>query len=99
MVGRACVMGDVKDPVAVLLDRDGHKEEMLRGLGLALGNLADVVEEYRSAWKSATGTGWAKGDLVKAGFVDPLKLPRGMDRLGVKESRHQVSPASASSVE
>lgn len=99
MVEGMCVMAEVKDPVAVLLDRDGHKEEMLRGLGLALGNLADVVEEYRSAWKSATGTGWAKGDLVKAGFVDPLKLPRGMDRLGVKESRPQVPPAPASSVE
>lgn len=92
-------MADVKDPVAALLERDEHKEEMLRGLGLALGNLADVVEEYRSAWKSATGTGWAKADLVKAGFVDPLKLPRGMDRLGVKERGSQVPPAPASSVE
>lgn len=92
-------MADVKDPVAVLLDRDGHKEEMLRGLGLALGNLADVVEEYRSAWKSATGTGWAKGDLVKAGFVDPLKLPRGMDRLGVEGRTQAPSAVLASSVE
>lgn len=92
-------MAGAKDPVAVLLGRDGHKEEMLRGLGLALGNLADVVEEYRSAWKSATGTGWTKGDLVKAGFVDPLKLPRGMARLGVKESRPQVPSGPASSVE
>lgn len=93
-------MAEMKNPVAVLLGRDEHKEEMLRGLGLALGNLADAVEEYRAAWRSATGTGWAKGDLVKAGFVDPLKLPRGMDRLGgMKEEGHARVPAAPASSE
>jgi hypothetical protein len=69
-------MTEMKDPVAALLERDEHREDMLRGLGLALRNLADVVGEYKSAWKAATGTGWAKADLVKAGFLDPVKLPR-----------------------
>lgn len=89
-------MADAKDPVAVLLDRDEHKEEMLRGLGLALGNLADVLEAYRVAWKSATGTGWAKNDLLRAGFVDPLKLPRGLGRLGAQRERGNVPVAPAS---
>ena len=69
-------MADVRDPVATLLDRDEHREDMLRNLGRGLNNLADVAEEYKVAWKAAVGVGWVKGDLVKAGFVDPSKLPR-----------------------
>ena len=73
--------------MVVLLERDGHKEEMVRSLGLTLAKLASAIEEYRAAWKSATGAGWARGDLLRAGFVDPLKLPRGLDRLGVQQRR------------
>lgn len=80
-------MAEVRDPVLVLLERDGHKEEVVRSLGMALAKLASAIEEYRAAWKSATGTGWARGDLLKAGFADPLKLPRGLDRLGMQQRR------------
>ncbi|MCI7513475.1 hypothetical protein [Schaalia hyovaginalis] len=64
------------DPVDKLLHRDEHREDMLRTLGLKLSTLLDVTDEYRAAWRAATGVGWAKGDLLKAGFVDPTRLPR-----------------------
>lgn len=68
-------MADVKDPVAALLDRDEHREDMLRNLGQSLNNLAEVTDEYKAAWKAAVGVGWLKADLARVGFVDPTKLP------------------------
>ncbi|MDY4263135.1 MAG: hypothetical protein SOX57_07375 [Schaalia hyovaginalis] len=64
------------DPVDKLLQRDEHREDMLRALGLKLSTLLDVTDEYRAAWRVATSVGWAKADLLKVGFVDPTRLPR-----------------------
>lgn len=64
------------DPVDKLLQRDEHREDMLRALGLKLSTLLDVTDEYRTAWRAATSVGWAKADLLKVGFVDPTRLPR-----------------------
>lgn len=64
------------DPVDKLLQRDEHREDMLRALGLKLSTLLDVTDEYRTAWRVATSVGWAKADLLKVGFVDPTRLPR-----------------------
>jgi hypothetical protein len=69
-------MADRDDPVAKLLERDENKGEMLRALGSAQTSLANVVAEYRDAWKAATGVGWARPDLLRAGFTDPNRLPR-----------------------
>lgn len=71
------------DPVGRLLERDEHRETMLRNLGNKLASLLESVDEYRDAWKATTGVGWAKADLLKAGFIDPVGLPRragGRDR-------------------
>jgi hypothetical protein len=87
-------MAGSDDPVAKLLEKDANKEEMLRALGSAQLTLADVVVEYRDAWKAATGVGWARGDLLKAGFTDPGRLPR----LGVRRDEsvgHGRAPLEA----
>lgn len=64
------------DPVEKLLERDEHRETMLRTLGSKLTTMWEVSDEYKDAWRAATGVGWARADLIKAGFVDPSKLPR-----------------------
>lgn len=64
------------DPVAILLQKDGSREEALRNLGGALEALEEAVASYREAFKDATSLGWPKTDLIKAGFTDPAKLPR-----------------------
>lgn len=64
------------DPVSKLLARDHTREDLLRTLGQNLTTLNEIIDEYRVAWRAATGVGWAKADLIKAGFTDPMKLPR-----------------------
>ena len=64
------------NPVDKLLAKDQHREDMLRALGSAHMTMLDVADEYRQAWKAAAGVGWARVDLLKAGFIDPTKLPR-----------------------
>lgn len=88
-------MADVKDPVAALLDRDEHREDMLRNLGQSLNNLAEVTDEYKAAWKAAVGVGWLKADLARVGFVDPTKLPRltGSPRAQTPTVKHAPSPS------
>ena len=66
----------ITDPVEKLLVRDAAKEGMLRQLGLAQRSLLEDAREFREAWKAATGVGWATVDLKKAGFCDPVRLPR-----------------------
>lgn len=78
------VPADKPSPVDVLLKADEEKNEMLRALGRALEGVDAAHSAYREAWRSARGTGWARADLVRAGFIDPARLPRG--RRGGRDS-------------
>ena len=64
------------NPVDKLLKKDEHREAMLRALGSAHTALNDAIANYRLAFKTATTIGWPKADLTKAGFPDPIRLPK-----------------------
>ena len=70
------------DPVTLLLQKDGSREEALRNLGSAL---EAPIASYREAFKDASAMGWPKTDLIKAGFTDPAKLPRSRKKNDVAE--------------
>lgn len=78
--------------VTQLLRADEHKAEMLHALGRAHDNFVSVKEEYRQAWRAATGVGWAKADLVRAGFLSPERLPR-VNNPQRRRSRRGEAPA------
>lgn len=59
------------NPLDKLLQKDEHREAVLRALGSAHTALDDAVVNYRLAFKAATSIGWSKADLTKAGFPDP----------------------------
>ena len=62
------------NPLDKLLQKDEHREAVLRALGSAHTALDDAVANYRLAFKAATSIGWSKADLTKAGFPDPTRL-------------------------
>ena len=64
------------DPLHKLLKKDEDREAAVRALGDAHHALDEVVATYRSAFKAATSNGWSKADLTKAGFPDPVRLPK-----------------------
>lgn len=64
------------NPLDKLLQKDEHREAVLRALGSAHTALDDAVANYRLAFKAATSIGWSKADLTKAGFPDPVRLPK-----------------------
>lgn len=66
-------MGSLADQ---LLRMDQSRADMLRDLETKQTLAFDAMDEYRAAWRAATGVGWAKGDLVCVGFLDPQRLPR-----------------------
>lgn len=68
------------NPVDKLLKKDEHRETMLRALGSAHTALDDAIANYRTAFKTATTIGWPKADLTKAGFPDPVRLPKASTR-------------------
>ena len=68
------------NPVDKLLKKDEHRETMLRALGSAHTALDDAIANYRLAFKTATTIGWPKADLTKAGFPDPIRLPKASTR-------------------
>ena len=68
------------NPVDKLLKKDEHREAMLRALGSAHTALDDAIANYRTAFKTATTIGWPKADLTKAGFPDPIRLPKATTR-------------------
>ncbi len=64
------------NPVDKLLKIDEDREATLRALGSAHTALDDAIATYRVAFKTATTIGWSKPDLTKAGFPDPVRLPK-----------------------
>lgn len=68
------------NPVDKLLKKDEHREAMLRALGSAHTALDDAIANYRVAFKTATTIGWPKAALTKAGFPDPVRLPKASTR-------------------
>lgn len=64
------------DPLATLLDADQHRAATATALGDAHTALNEALNTYRRSWKAATSAGWAKNDLVRAGFIDIARLPR-----------------------
>lgn len=64
------------NPVDELLAAESDRDKRARELGAALTALLGDVETYRNAWRQATAAGFAKTDLLRAGFIDPAKLPR-----------------------
>ena len=64
------------NPVDELLAAESDRDKRARELGTALTALLGDVETYRTAWKQALAAGFARTDLLRAGFIDPAKLPR-----------------------
>lgn len=64
------------DPLHKLLKKDENREAVVRALGDAHHALDETIAAYRSAFKAATSIGWSKVDLTKAGFPDPVRLPK-----------------------
>ena len=52
------------------------REAVVRALGDAHSTLDEAIAAYRIAFKAATSIGWSKADLTKAGFPDPVRLPK-----------------------
>lgn len=74
-------------PVERLLAQDRSKVEQVHTLGIGLQELELAMKGYRAAWKSARDGGWAKNDLVRAGFIDPARLPRSTARTMSEQAR------------
>lgn len=64
------------DPLHKLLKKDEDREAVVRALGDAHHALDETIAAYRIAFKAATSIGWSKVDLTKAGFPDPVRLPK-----------------------
>ena len=64
------------DPLHKLLKKDEDREAVVRALGAAHSALDEAIATYRIAFKAATSIGWSKADLTKAGFPDPVHLPK-----------------------
>lgn len=69
-------MNPSTDPVSVLLNTENNRTQAAQDLGRDLASLADSITTYKDAWRTATAAGWARTDLLRAGFLDPTKLPR-----------------------
>ena len=68
------------DPLHKLLKKDEDRETVVRALGAAHNTLGEAISAYRTAFKAATSIGWSKADLTKAGFPDPVRLPKTLGR-------------------
>lgn len=68
------------DPLHKLLKKDEDREAVVRALGAAHSTLDETIATYRIAFKAATSIGWSKADLTKAGFPDPVRLPKAFTR-------------------
>lgn len=64
------------DPVSALLNAENNRTSAAENLGRDLATLTAAIETYKDTWKNATAAGWAKTDLIRAGFLDPSRLPR-----------------------
>ncbi|MDK8237445.1 hypothetical protein [Actinomyces urogenitalis] len=68
------------DPLTSLLRADAQRTDAARDLTSAMSTLVNAVSIYKAAWRHATSLGWARTDLVRAGLVDPQRLPRNLAR-------------------
>ena len=66
------------NPLATLLAVNDNKTQAAQDLSQAHQELTRALENYKLVFATATKTGWAKNDLLRAGFADPakLRLPR-----------------------
>ena len=80
------------NPVDKLLKKDEDREAALRALGSARTALGDAIANYRVAFKTATTIGWSKADLTKAGFPDPVRLPKTSGRTPEAEAGRLTQP-------
>ena len=69
-------MATTNDPVSAQLNTENDRTAAAQNLGRDLATLNEAIDAYKNAWKTATTAGWAKTDLVRAGFLDPSRLPR-----------------------
>ena len=81
-------------PVDELLVAQSDRDKRARELGAALTALLADVETYRKAWKQALAAGFARTDLLRAGFIDPAKLPR-PKRTSTATPAHQAPAATS----
>lgn len=81
-------------PVDELLAAESDRDKRARELGAALTALLGDVETYRTAWKQALAAGFARTDLLRAGFIDPAKLPR-PKRTSTATTAHQAPAATS----
>ncbi|MCI7456332.1 hypothetical protein [Actinomyces urogenitalis] len=77
------------DPLTSLLRADAQRTDAARELTSAMSALVDAASSYRTAWRRATSLGWARTDLVRAGLVDPQRLPRNLARATPQPSAMQ----------
>ena len=75
------------DPVSALLRTEGARADAARAVDHAHSALTDAMDAYRDAWRAARAVGWARTDLVRAGLLDPRRLPQ--------PRRRPASPAPA----
>lgn len=64
------------DPVATLLQTEDTRAAAVRALSDNHQALLSAMGSYRDAWRAARETGWARTDLVRAGLLDPRRLPQ-----------------------
>lgn len=62
-------------PTEALIRYDDAKRVAIEDLGAQFDALVGAITEYREAFRGAASRGWARTDLIGAGFVDPKKLP------------------------
>lgn len=68
--------GPDSDPARALLRTEGARADAARALTDAARALTDTMGVYRDAWRAARAVGWARTDLVRAGLLDPRRLPQ-----------------------
>lgn len=66
------------NPLATLLAVNDNKTQAAQDLSQAHQELTLALENYKLLFATACKNGWAKKDLLRAGFADPtkLRLPR-----------------------
>lgn len=66
------------NPLETLLAVNNSKTQAAQDLSQAHQELTRALENYKLVFATACKNGWAKKDLLRAGFADPakLRLPR-----------------------
>ena len=66
------------NPLETLLAVNSNKTQAAQDLSATYDTFTKALDEYKGAFATACKNGWAKKDLLRAGFADPakLRLPR-----------------------